>query len=507
MLNDSAGRTMKYTSYDLPSEISKSGHKTEFSYGPSRARYKRVDTSPTSQVTTTLYLGSVEKVYYPDGSIQWKRNIAGVGLITQTVNSSGVKLGEAQRYLIKDHLGSLSLITDEIGAVEQSNYFDPWGRERKIVTSGSIKQWLADNANFRIASKPITTRGFTGHEQLAEVGLIHMNGRIYDGALGRFVQADPIIQNPMRVQSLNRYSYVWNNPLNATDPSGFCASNDEAKTECKPKPESDQPKSEEKSQPKSDDKKTTKVKELDKSGCWVNTCYFGKLPDGFVQNGTSKNGLNSNADTGDNNQSKNAPAQSAPSRQQAQSGNASGAAQEANVQTNEVLYPDVPCYNCPSQPTPPGQINLGRKIKERLIDTFNALPPQMGPGEIKLGVILVGKTSALLAKGTINFADEAKLVAHFEKHGTEFGVKTVDEYLSVAREIVKSGQKVEYLYKGETRVGYVQLLGNTNKGASKFAFVGTNNSGHITTLHTKSGKDFWKSINGNSQNKTINPVQ
>lgn len=76
------------------------------------------------------------------------------------------------RWAIKDHLGSLSLITDEIGAVEQSNYFDPWGRERKIVTSGAIKQWLADSANFRIASKPITTRGFTGHEQLAEVGLM-----------------------------------------------------------------------------------------------------------------------------------------------------------------------------------------------------------------------------------------------------------------------------------------------------------------------------------------------
>ncbi|AQT60991.1 FG-GAP-like repeat-containing protein [Cellvibrio sp. PSBB023] len=233
MLNDSAGRTLKYTSYDLPSEISKSSHKTEFSYGPSRARYKRVDTSSTGQVTTTLYLGSVEKVHYPDGSIQWKRNIAGVGLITQTVNNSGVKLGEAQRYLIKDHLGSLSLITDEIGAVEQSNYFDPWGRERKIVTSGAIKQWLADNANFRISSKPITTRGFTGHEQLAEVGLIHMNGRVYDGALGRFIQADPIIQDPMRVQSLNRYSYVWNNPLNATDPSGFkCVGSQTGEEEC-----------------------------------------------------------------------------------------------------------------------------------------------------------------------------------------------------------------------------------------------------------------------------------
>lgn len=90
------------------------------------------------------------------------------------MNSSGTKLGEAQRYFIKDHLGSIGLITEEIGYPEQTNFFDPWGRERKIVTSGSIKQWLANNDNYKIANKPITTRGFTGHEQLAEVGLIHM---------------------------------------------------------------------------------------------------------------------------------------------------------------------------------------------------------------------------------------------------------------------------------------------------------------------------------------------
>lgn len=56
---------------------------------------------------------------------------------------------------------------------------------------------------------------------LDEVGIIHMNGRIYDAKIARFLQADPIIQDPLNSQSLNRYSYVWNNPLNATDPSGF----------------------------------------------------------------------------------------------------------------------------------------------------------------------------------------------------------------------------------------------------------------------------------------------
>ena len=48
-----------------------------------------------------------------------------------------------------------------------------------------------------------------------------MNGRVYDPTIGRFMSADPKIQDPNALQSFNRYAYVWNNPLNSTDPSGF----------------------------------------------------------------------------------------------------------------------------------------------------------------------------------------------------------------------------------------------------------------------------------------------
>jgi hypothetical protein len=48
-----------------------------------------------------------------------------------------------------------------------------------------------------------------------------MNGRIYDPLLGRFLSADIAIQAPGNLQSYNRYSYVMNNPLTLTDPSGF----------------------------------------------------------------------------------------------------------------------------------------------------------------------------------------------------------------------------------------------------------------------------------------------
>nr|WP_198677385.1 RHS repeat-associated core domain-containing protein [Pseudidiomarina donghaiensis] len=70
---------------------------------------------------------------------------------------------------------------------------------------------------------PFTQRGFTDHEHIDEAQLIHMNGRVYDYNLGRFLSVDPFIQAPGNSQSLNPYSYIMNNPLAGTDPSGYIA--------------------------------------------------------------------------------------------------------------------------------------------------------------------------------------------------------------------------------------------------------------------------------------------
>ena len=48
-----------------------------------------------------------------------------------------------------------------------------------------------------------------------------MNGRVYDYNLGRFLSVDPVIQEPGNSQSMNPYSYIMNNPLSGTDPSGY----------------------------------------------------------------------------------------------------------------------------------------------------------------------------------------------------------------------------------------------------------------------------------------------
>ncbi|HFC7174965.1 TPA: hypothetical protein ACFOIE_002123, partial [Neisseria meningitidis] len=104
-----------------------------------------------------------------------------------------------------------------------------------------------------------------------------------------------------------------------------------------------------------------------------------------------------------------------------------------------------------------------------------------------------------------SFANESLLNDHFIKHGTEFNVKNASEYLKIGQDTVNKGIPVQYDYNGSKRTGYVQFLGTDSKGQSKFIFVGTNENGSITTIHTKSGKDFWRTLNNNPKNKTIYP--
>ncbi|HYM32503.1 MAG TPA: RHS repeat-associated core domain-containing protein [Candidatus Cybelea sp.] len=65
------------------------------------------------------------------------------------------------------------------------------------------------------------TRGYTGHEELQHVGLVNMNGHIYDPVLGRFMTADPTVPHPDDLKDFNRYAYVHNNPLAFTDPTAY----------------------------------------------------------------------------------------------------------------------------------------------------------------------------------------------------------------------------------------------------------------------------------------------
>ena len=93
---------------------------------------------------------------------------------------------------------------------------------QSIATTDTHKIDIETVEGFNADTNPgATTRGFTGHEHLDDVQLIHMNGRAYDPSLGRFLSVDPFIQGNGNSQGLNPYSYILNNPLAGVDPTGY----------------------------------------------------------------------------------------------------------------------------------------------------------------------------------------------------------------------------------------------------------------------------------------------
>ncbi|WP_372934896.1 RHS repeat domain-containing protein [Mariniphaga sediminis] len=119
--------------------------------------------------------------------------------------------GGSMYYLHTDYQGSYETITNAQGAVVEKLSYDPWGRRRNPTS------WTFTD----VPEDFLFDRGYTGHEHLDQFGLINMNGRMYDPVVARFLSPDPLIQFPENSQSYNSYSYVLNNPLRFTDPSGF----------------------------------------------------------------------------------------------------------------------------------------------------------------------------------------------------------------------------------------------------------------------------------------------
>jgi RHS repeat-associated protein len=126
----------------------------------------------------------------------------------------------ATKYYNFDHLGSVTAMSDEEGHVVSDATgganatvfgYDPWGARRKPDGEATTTSFALQTGH----------REFTGHEAIPDVGLINMNGRVYDPVLGRFLSPDPNVQFASDLQSYNRYSYVQNNPLKYTDPTGY----------------------------------------------------------------------------------------------------------------------------------------------------------------------------------------------------------------------------------------------------------------------------------------------
>jgi len=214
-MNVRNGASIGYTSYNLPSVINApGGYSSTISYGAFRNRFKQVAIGPQGTETTIYVAGLLEKVTNAQGT-HYRHYIQG-GKGTAAIHSRTVGGSNATLYLHRDHLGSPELITNSSGGVLVRPSFAAYGERR----DGADWDGPISSADLNTLAG-ISRRGFTGHEHLDAVGLIHMNGRVFEPVPGRFLSRDPFVDGVASSQGINGYAYVHNAPLTFVDPSGF----------------------------------------------------------------------------------------------------------------------------------------------------------------------------------------------------------------------------------------------------------------------------------------------
>lgn len=220
-----------YTSFSRPQKISEDGYTTEFTYNASLDRVRSASSTgsgnPTYnyylsgcyEATTAMTVSEIGPIVTPAADIGLRQQIRSERFYlggdyydapAVFLRSNGGK--GSVYYILRDYLGSITHVVNSKGSVQQELSYDAWGSLRNPDTHGVYEPGKAP--------APFLWRGYTGHEHLTRFGLVNMNARLYDPAVGRFLSPDPLVQMPDMTQNFNRYSYCLNNPLCYVDEDG-----------------------------------------------------------------------------------------------------------------------------------------------------------------------------------------------------------------------------------------------------------------------------------------------
>ncbi|WP_374464882.1 RHS repeat-associated core domain-containing protein, partial [Chryseobacterium sp.] len=222
-------QTVVYNENNDPVQINGEKSRISFEYGLGNMRQRIDISSLTQNAKNPIWEDTYTKFYSEDGSFEvvkdlmsaQEKHILYIGgspyesdivYLKNFEQSSG-----SYKFLHKDYLGSILAVTDQTGNRLEQRHYDAWGNITHLKIGNAPV--LTDKAAIAETSL-IIDRGYTGHEHFMGVGIIHMNGRLYDPLLRRFLNADENIQDPTNTQNYNKYGYVMNNPLMYNDPSG-----------------------------------------------------------------------------------------------------------------------------------------------------------------------------------------------------------------------------------------------------------------------------------------------
>ena len=206
------GKSIIWHPSNLPSQIQKplSSLEANFQYDADGLQTVRAENNKT-----IVYTGGYERRALTDGKVHVFNLVAPNRVLGQVVwrEFNGSLSPADVNFFHTDLLGSPETVSDSAsGTVVEKMAYEPFGQRRDPTTLATP-----------VTAKNPRSIGFTGHRPDEQFGLIDMGGRLYDPATTRFITPDPYSQTPTSARAANRYAYVYNDPVNYVDPTGFQA--------------------------------------------------------------------------------------------------------------------------------------------------------------------------------------------------------------------------------------------------------------------------------------------
>jgi YD repeat-containing protein len=197
-------KTVAWTSFNMVSGVKQGTTAVGLLYDPEHSRAQQTATEGTTLYLNDASLGAMAERFQPiTGAVTWRNYITVDGHIVAERTTTGATVHV--RYFVLDHLGSTAALTDETGALAESDAYDAWGKQRNAATGADDTTCSVPAQSFSNRTLlPAARKGDTpARISIAFIMHDRLNGYLSGNFAAVYLNGNMVLVEDRRVQITN----------------------------------------------------------------------------------------------------------------------------------------------------------------------------------------------------------------------------------------------------------------------------------------------------------------